>query len=148
MIIHSAGGLTHSMPHHIASARTPVATDPPNAPADSPHPGAVPAQSAAQTQSASPAKESETERLLKTLRDYIDKGPIVALREKLLKSMNLTEEKLKALPPEQQNAIETEIARKIKEFLLEQQEAAHHQPAPTHAQTRLIAYQTLPDAPK
>ena len=78
----------------------------------------APAAEAAQQQSdasRSSAKGTEAERLLKELRDYIDKGPIVALREKILKSMNLTEEKLKAMTPDQQNAIEAEIARKIKE---------------------------------
>ena len=145
MIIHSTGALTHALARRVSSARTPGATD---TEAYSPRPEAVPAQSATERQNASPTKESETERLLKALRDYIDKGPIVALREKLLKSMNLTEDKLKALPPEQQNTIETEIARKIKEFLLEQQDSAHRQPAPTHAQAKLLPYQTQPAAPK
>lgn len=62
------------------------------------------------------------ETLLKELRDYIDKGPIVAMREKILKSMGLTEEELKALPPEAQQQIEAEIAEKIKEALLKQHE--------------------------
>ena len=59
----------------------------------------APAAEAAQKQSdasrSSSAKGTEAERLLKELRDYIDKAPIVALREKILKSMNLTEEKLR-----------------------------------------------------
>ena len=86
---------------------------------------------------------TETERLLKELRDYMDKGPIVALREKILKSMNLTEDKLKALPPEQQSAIEEDITRKIKEFLLDQKEKAQEQPA---AQAKLQAYRALSEA--
>ena len=94
------------------------------------------------------AKNTESERLLKELRDYIDKGPIVALREKILKSMNLTEEKLKAMTPDQQNAIEAEIARKIKEYLLEQQEAAKNPTSPQQAQARLLAYQAMHAAPK
>ena len=98
----------------------------------------APAAEAAQKQSdasrSSSAKGTEAERLLKELRDYIDKGPIVALREKILKSMNLTEEKLKAMTPDQQNAIEAEIARKIKEYLLEQQEAAKNPTSPQQAQ--------------
>jgi hypothetical protein len=40
------------------------------------------------------------------------------LREKILKKMDLTEDKLKAMPPEQRAAIEDEIAQKIKEYLL------------------------------
>ena len=94
------------------------------------------------------AKNTESERLLKELRDYIDKGPIVALREKILKSMNLTEEKLKAMTPDQQNAVEAEIARKIKEYLLEQQEAAKNPTSPQQAQARLLAYQAMHVAPK
>ena len=73
----------------------------------------------------------------------MDKGPIVALREKILKSMNLTEDKLKALPPEQQSAIEEDITRKIKEFLLGQKEKAQEQPA---AQAKLQAYRALSEA--
>ena len=92
------------------------------------------------------AKNTESERLLKELRDYIDKGPIVALREKILKSMNLTEEKLKTLPPEQQNAIEAEIARKVKEFLLDQQEQAKNQTTPQQALAKLQAYQAMSTA--
>ena len=91
-------------------------------------------------------KGTEAERLLKELRDYIDKGPIVALREKILKSMNLTEEKLKTLPPEQQNAIEAEIARKVKEFLLDQQEQAKNQTTPQQALAKLQAYQAMSTA--
>ena len=94
------------------------------------------------------AKNTESERLLKELRDYIDKGPIVALREKILKSMNLTEEKLKAMTPDQQNAVEAEIARKVKEYLLEQQEAAKNPTSPQQAQAKLLAYQAMHAAPK
>ena len=112
----------------------------------------APAAEAAQKQSdasrSSSAKGTEAERLLKELRDYIDKGPIVALREKILKSMNLTEEKLKAMTPDQQNAIEAEIARKIKEYLLEQQEAAKNPISPQQAQAKLLAYQAMHAAPK
>ena len=109
----------------------------------------APAAEAAQQQSdasRSSAKGTEAERLLKELRDYIDKSPIVALREKILKSMNLTEEKLKTLPPEQQNAIEAEIARKVKEFLLDQQEQAKSQTTPQQALAKLQAYQAMSTA--
>ena len=111
----------------------------------------APAAEAAQQQSDASrgsTKGTEAERLLKELRDYIDKGPIVALREKILKSMNLTEEKLKAMTPDQQNAIEAEIARKIKEYLLEQQEAAKSPISPQQAQARLLAYQAMHATPK
>jgi hypothetical protein len=52
------------------------------------------------------------------LKEYLRKGPIQLLREKILKKMDLTEDKLKAMPPEQRAAIEDEIAQKIKEYLL------------------------------
>ncbi len=91
-----------------------------------------PVGTAAGTGGASGKKSGpSTEALLKELRDYIDKGPVVAMREKILKSMGLTEAELKALPPEKQAAIEDEIARRIKEMLLEQQEQAKTQQAAT-----------------
>lgn len=71
--------------------------------------------------------QSTTQELLKKLNEYIEKGPIVAMREKILESMDLTEEELKALPPEKQKAVEAEIVEKIKEMLLRQQEAAKSQ---------------------
>lgn len=74
---------------------------------------------------------STTQELLEKLNEYIEKGPVAAMREKILKSMGLTEDELKALPPEKQEAIEAEIAEKIKEMLLRQQEAAKNQFAPS-----------------
>lgn len=65
---------------------------------------------------------TETDELLRKLNDYINKGPIVALREQILKSMGLTEADLKSLPPEKQLAIEKEIEQKIKEFVLKRKE--------------------------
>jgi len=70
-----------------------------------------------------------TEELLKKLNEYIEKGPIVVMREKILESMGITEEELKAMPAEKQKAIEAEIAEKIKEMLLEQQEKTNAQQA-------------------
>ena len=70
-----------------------------------------------------------TEELLKKLNEYIEKGPIVVMREKILESMGITEEELKAMPADKQKAIETEIAEKIKEMLLEQQEKTNAQQA-------------------
>ena len=62
--------------------------------------------------------------------------------------MNLSEEKLKAMTPDQQNAVEAEIARKVKEYLLEQQEAAKNPTSPQQAQAKLLAYQAMHAAPK
>lgn len=69
-------------------------------------------------------RSSTHETLLKELRDYIDKGPIVAMREKILKSMGLTEEKLKAMSPEAQQKVEAEIAERIRDELLKQGDEA------------------------
>ncbi len=75
------------------------------------------------------SSRSTTQELLKKLNEYIEKGPIVAMREKILESMGLSEEELKALPPEKQKAVEEAIAEKIKEMLLRQQEMAKGQQA-------------------
>ena len=74
------------------------------------------------TKTQSGKAKATTEELLAKLNEYIEKGPIVAMREKILGSMGISEEELKSLPPEKQDAIEAEIAEKIKEMLLKQQE--------------------------
>ena len=81
-----------------------------------------------------------TEELLKKLNEYIEKGPVVAMREKILKSMGLTEDELKTLPPDEQNAIEAEIAKRIKEMLLEQQEAKNTPQKSDQATTMAAAF--------
>ena len=75
------------------------------------------------------AIRAKTEELLKKLNDYINTGPIVALREQILKSMGLTEADLKNLPPEKQAAIEKEIEQKIKELVLKRKEQSDAMPA-------------------
>jgi len=67
--------------------------------------------------SASAAKTAHQE-LATYLEDYVRKGPIRLMREAILKKMGLTEESLRALPPEKRAAVEKEIAEKIKEYLL------------------------------
>lgn len=86
----------------------------------------------------SSSSRSTTQELLAKLNEYIEKGPIVAMREKILKSMGISEAELKSLPPEKQDAIEAEIAEKIKEMLTRQQETAKVQETPS-AKTRLYA---------
>ena len=81
-----------------------------------------------------------TEQLLEKLRDYIEKGPIAAMREKILESMGLTEDELKTLPPDKQDAVETEIARRIKEMLLKQQEAKNTSQTNPQTATRAAAF--------
>lgn len=55
---------------------------------------------------------------LKELEDYIEKGPIAHMRERILEQMGLSEEDLAKMPPEQRDAVEKSIAAKIKEWLL------------------------------
>ena len=62
------------------------------------------------------------------------------MREKILKSMGLSEDELKTLPPDEQNAIEAEIAKRIKEMLLEQQEAKNTPQKSDQATTMAAAF--------
>ena len=88
--------------------------------------------------------QATRQELLDKLGEYIEKGPIVAMREKILESMDLTEEELKALPPEKQQAVEAEIAEKIKEMLLKQQETAKGQvQGQTTSETQASVYTAL-----
>lgn len=91
--------------------------------------GFTPAKAAEPTEepAQSTSAKSETAELLQKLNDYIEKGPIVAMREKILESMGISEDDLKAMSPEKQKAVEAEIAQRIKEMLLEQQEMARGQ---------------------
>lgn len=52
------------------------------------------------------------------LEDYIRKGPIAHLRERLLEEMGLSEEDVARMPPEQREALEQALAARIKEILL------------------------------
>ncbi len=61
--------------------------------------------------------QTEHQELIKYLNDYLRKGPMQILREKILKAMGLTEESVKNLPPEQQAKIEAAIAKKIREYM-------------------------------
>lgn len=52
------------------------------------------------------------------LADYMSKSPAEHMREAILKEMGLTEDDLKAMPPEKRAAVEADIDRRIKERLL------------------------------
>lgn len=54
----------------------------------------------------------------KELRDYLDKTPAQHLREAVLKELGLSEEALQAMPPEQRQAKEAEINRRIRERMV------------------------------
>lgn len=64
------------------------------------------------------AMRSAMDAALKELEDYIAKGPIAHMREKILEELGLSEEDLAKMPPEQRDAIEKTIAARIKEWLL------------------------------
>jgi hypothetical protein len=52
------------------------------------------------------------------LEEYIEKGPIAHMREKILEQMGLTEEDIAKMSPEQRETVEKTIAAKMKEWLL------------------------------
>lgn len=54
----------------------------------------------------------------KEIEEYLRKGPIAHMRERLLEEMGLTEEEVAAMPPEQREVLEKTIAAKMKEILL------------------------------
>lgn len=68
--------------------------------------------------------------LRKELDDYLKKSPAEHMREAILARMGLSEESLKAMPPEQRAAVEAEINRQITECLLSREKKdAPEQPA-------------------
>ena len=103
------------------------------------------AGTSAEASSTAGTSATATDRVLQKLNDYIQKGPIAAMREKILASMGLTDADLKALPPDKQQAVEVEVAERIKESVLNQQataDAIHtnaHANAHTNAQANLAA---------
>jgi hypothetical protein len=52
------------------------------------------------------------------LEEYIRKGPIVHMREKILEQLGLTEEDIAKMSPEQRETVEKTIAARMKEMLL------------------------------
>lgn len=62
-----------------------------------------------------PSATSTDSDAMKEFKDYMSKSPAERLREQLLKDQGLTEESFKQLPPEQQQAINNQIAERIKE---------------------------------
>jgi len=87
----------------------------------------------AQTQATGPAKvlshadkvkaaQAADEAAIAEFREYMSKTPEQRMREAILKEMGLTEEDLKAMPPEQREAVEASITEKIKERMAAQQQ--------------------------
>ncbi len=68
------------------------------------------------------AAQAAREALWAEFREYMDKTPAEQMREQVLKELGITEEELAAMPPEKRLAMEDEIADRIKEKLLGQQQ--------------------------
>jgi TPP-dependent pyruvate/acetoin dehydrogenase alpha subunit len=58
----------------------------------------------------------------KEFSDYMKKSPAEQMRDQILKAMGLTEDQLKAMPPEKRAAIEEKIKEMIKTKVEEAQE--------------------------
>ncbi len=69
------------------------------------------------------AAQARREELRAQLQEYLDKSPAEHMRDAILKEMGMSEEDLAALPPEKREAIESDIARKMRERLLAKDEA-------------------------
>lgn len=69
---------------------------------------------ALQTSDTSPSKSSGSSAL-DEFKDYMSKTPEQRLRDSILKEMGLTEDDIKAMPPEKQLAIGKEIAERLQD---------------------------------
>lgn len=70
----------------------------------------------AKTRVALQAKDSDSAAMT-DFKDYMSKSPEQRLRDSILKEMGLTEDDVKAMPPEQQLAIGKEIAQRMEDKL-------------------------------
>ncbi len=70
------------------------------------------------------AVRAANDALRKALDDYLSKSPAEHMREMILARMGLSEESLKSMPPEQRAAVEAEIGRRIREWLLREEKDA------------------------
>lgn len=75
--------------------------------------GAAPKPAKTESKSLSQA-QSAHEAVLAEFRECIRKSPMERMREQIMKEMGISEEDLKSMTPEQQNAIEAAIAEQIK----------------------------------
>lgn len=76
------------------------------------------AESRKQQTIAPDAMQSAMDTARKELEDYIRKGPIAHMREKILEQLGLSEEDLNRMTPEQRDTVEKTIAARMKEMLL------------------------------
>ncbi|MGF0240614.1 hypothetical protein ACQR3P_31095 [Rhodococcus sp. IEGM1300] len=70
----------------------------------------------AKTRVAFQAKDSDSAAMT-DFKDYMSKSPEQRLRDSILKEMGLTEDDVKAMPPEQQLAVGKEIAQRMEDKL-------------------------------
>jgi len=78
---------------------------------------AIASPSSTTTTKLSPADSSATSSATDEFQKYMQMSPAEKIRYNMLQQMGLTEDSLKALPPQQQGQIEAEIANRIKEQL-------------------------------
>jgi len=66
---------------------------------------------------------SARDKLLADLDDYLKKTPAEHMRDAIMAELGITEEDLKAMPPEKQAAVEAEISKRIQERLAGREES-------------------------
>lgn len=73
-------------------------------------------QSRSETEGANSLKShAEEDPVVKAFREYMEMTPAEKIRDSILKEMGLSEEELAAMSPEQQKAVEEEIAERMQE---------------------------------
>lgn len=70
---------------------------------------------ALQTTDSTTAPQTGESQAMADFKDYMSKTPEQRLRDSILKEMGITEEELKAMPPEKQQAISQEIAARLQD---------------------------------
>lgn len=68
-----------------------------------------------ETSVSSPLGEEGGNAALEAFKAYMAMTPAEKMRDSILKEMGMTEEEIEALPPEQQKAVEEEIAQRMEE---------------------------------
>ncbi len=66
---------------------------------------------------------SARDKLLADLDDYLKKTPAEHMRDAIMAELGITEEDLKAMPPEKQAAVEAEISKRIQERMVGRDES-------------------------
>jgi hypothetical protein len=66
---------------------------------------------------------NKREQLLADLNDYLQKTPAEHMRDAIMAELGITEEDLKAMPPEKQAAVEAEISKRIQERMVGRDES-------------------------